>query len=39
MGFEVNKSLKNLLKTSNIMEYIELDIQNIEAPIIDDHII
>ena len=38
-GSEVNKPSKYLTKTSNGVEYIESDIQNIEAPIIDDPII
>ena len=31
MGFEVNKPSEFFLKTSNAMEYIESDIQNIEV--------
>ena len=39
MGFEVNKPLKISIKTSNVAEYIESDIQSIDAPRIDDRII
>ena len=39
LGFEVDKPFKILIKTSNATEYIELDIQNIEAPRTDDPII
>ena len=39
LGFEVVKYSKILIKTSNAMEYIELDIQNIEAPKTYDSII
>ena len=38
MGFEVNKPSECLIKTSNAGEYIESDVQNIEAPRTDDHI-
>ena len=36
---EVDKSSIILIKTSSAAEYIELNIQNIEAPRIDDRII
>ena len=39
MGFEVDNFLKNFIKTSNAAEFIESDIQNIEAPSTDDPII
>ena len=39
LGFEVNKLSKILIKTFNVVEYIESDIQNIRAPRIDDIII
>ena len=39
LGSEVDKLSEILIKTSNAMEYIKSDIQNIEAPIIDDPII
>ena len=39
LGFEVNNFLKILIKTSNAMEFIESDIQNIEASRTDDPII
>ena len=39
LGFEVDKPSKFFIKTSNVAEYIEWNIQNIEAPIIDDPII
>ena len=39
MGSKVDKSSKILIKTSNVVEYIELDVQNIEAPRTDDPII
>ena len=38
LGSEVYKLSKILIKTSNRAEYIESDIQNIEAPRIDDPI-
>ena len=38
-GYEVNKPSKIVIKTSNATEYIELDIQIIKAPRIDDPII
>ena len=37
-GSEVDKPSEFLMKTSNVMEYITLDIQNIEAPRIYDPI-
>ena len=37
--YEVDKSYKSLIKTSNAMEYIESDIQNIEPPRTDDPVI
>ena len=39
LGFEVDKPSKFSIKTLSAMEYIESDIQNIEAPRTDDHII
>ena len=39
LGFEVDKPSEILIKTLNAREYIESDIQNIEAPRIDDLII
>ena len=39
LGSEVDKPSKILIKTSNAVEYIELDIQDIEAPRTDDPII
>ena len=39
LGSEVDKHSQKLIKTSNAEEYIELDIQNIEAPSTNDHII
>ena len=39
MGSEVDELSKILIKTSNTTEFIESDVQNIEAPITDDHII
>ena len=38
MGSEIDKLSKILIKTSNAAEFIESDIQNVEAPI-DDPII
>ena len=38
MRSKVDKPSKVLIKTWNVMEYIELDIQNIKAPRIDDPI-
>ena len=32
MGAKVDKSFEFSIKTSNATEYIELDVQNIEAP-------
>ena len=32
LGSKVNKPSKILIKTSNVVEYTELDIQTIEAP-------
>ena len=37
--YEVDKPYKVLIKISSAMEYIKLNIQNIEAPRIDDPII
>ena len=37
-GSKVDKPSEILIKTLNAIEYIELDIQNIEAPKIDDPI-
>ena len=39
MGSEVDNFLKNFIKTSNAVEFIESGIQNIEAPRTDDPII
>ena len=39
LGSEVDKLYEILIKTSNAAEYIESDIQNIEVPRIDDHMI
>ena len=39
LGFEVDKISKILIKVSNAAEYIDLVIQNIEAPRTDDPII
>ena len=39
LGFEVDKISKILIKASNTAEYIDLVIQNIEAPRTDDPII
>ena len=39
MGSEVDELSKILIKTSNTAEFIESDVQNIEAPRTDDHII
>ena len=39
LDFEVDKPSKILIKTSNVAEYIESDIQNIDALITDDPII
>ena len=39
LGSEVDKLSEILIKTSNAAKYIELDIQNIKAPRIDDPII
>ena len=39
LGPEIDKPSKILIKISNAAEYIELDIQNIEAERIDDPII
>ena len=39
LGSKVNKPSKILIKTSNVVEYLESNIQNIEAPRIDDPII
>ena len=39
LGFEVNKPSKILIKTLNVEEYIELDIQNTKSLQIDDPII
>ena len=39
MGSEVDKLFKNFIKTLNVVEYIESNIQNIETPRIDDPII
>ena len=36
LGSNVNKPSKILIKTLNTTKYIELDVQNIEAPRIDD---
>ena len=39
LDFEVDKRSKFFIKTSNTIEYIESDVQNIEASSIDDPII
>ena len=39
LGSEVNTPSKILIKTSNTVEYIKYDIQNIEALRIDDPVI
>ena len=39
LKIEINKPSKILIKASNAKKYIELDIQNINALIIDDPII
>ena len=39
LGSKVDKLSKISIKTSNIVEYIELDIQKIEAPRKNDQII
>ena len=39
MSSEDDKSSKILMKTLNAKEYIESNIQNIQVPIMDDHII
>ena len=39
LGYEVGKPSKILIKISSTMDYIESDIQNFEAPRIDDIII
>ena len=39
LGSEVDKLSKILIKISNVAEYIELDIQTIDAPRKDDLII
>ena len=39
LGYEVDRPSEFFIKTSNAMEYTELDIQNIEAPITNDLII
>ena len=39
LGSMVDKISEILIKTSNVAEYIESDIQNIEAPRTDDPII
>ena len=39
LGFDVHKFSNILIKTSNAAKYIESNIQNIEAPRTDDHII
>ena len=39
LGSEVDKSFEILIKTSNAVEYIESDIQTIEAPRTDDPIV
>ena len=36
LGFEVDKPSKILIKTLNAVEYIESDVQHIEAPRTDD---
>ena len=39
IGFEVDKPSKIFIKTSNVIEYVELDFQNIKALRTDDLII
>ena len=39
LGSEVDKPFKILIQTSNVAEYIELDIQNTEEPRKNDFII
>ena len=39
LGYKVNKPFKILIKTSNTGKYIEFNIQNTEAPRIDNPII
>ena len=39
LGFEVDNFMKFFIKTSNAVEFIESDIQIIEAPRIDDPIV
>ena len=39
LGSDVDKLSEILIKTSNVVEFIESDIQNIEAPRTDDTII
>ena len=39
MGSEVDNFLKKFIKTSNVTEFIESGIQNIEVPKTDDPII
>ena len=39
LGYDIDKLSKSLIKTSNAMEYIESDIENIEATRMDDPII
>ena len=39
LGSEINKPFIFFIKTMNAVEYIELDVQNIEALRIDDPII
>ena len=39
LGFEIDNFMKFFIKTSNTTEFIESDIQNIEAPRTDDPII
>ena len=39
LGFEVYKTLNILIKTLNVVEYIELEIQNSKAPRTDDLIL
>ena len=39
LGSKADKLFKISIKTSNVAEFIESDIQNIEAPRTDDHII
>ena len=38
LGYEVDKLSQILIKTLNVAEFIESDIQNIEAPRTDDPI-